>query len=105
MIIITGTFRNTSKPHKLYEITLFPAGSSKAYETSERYTYQLLERVSAGEVLEADSNLSTCINFTVFSFVMAYNNKNVGGLFGCNGTFCVPNQHLWFSKFHIFKNI
>ena len=52
---------------------------------------ELLERVSAGEVLEADSNLSSCINFIVFSFVMTYNNKNVGGLFGCNFTFCVPN--------------
>ena len=35
-----------------------------------------MERISAGEVLEADSNLSVCINnFTVFSFVMAHNNK------------------------------
>ena len=30
----------------------------------------LLERVSAGEVLEANRNLPICINFTVFSFVM-----------------------------------
>ena len=37
-------------------------------------------------------------HYTVFSFVMAYNNKNVGGLFGYNFTFCVPNQHLWFSN-------
>ena len=40
---------------------------------------ELLERVSAGEVVEADSNISTCINFTVFSFIMVYNNKDVGG--------------------------
>ena len=46
-----------------------------------------------GEVLEANGNLLTCINFTVFSFVMAFNNKNVGGLFGCNFTFCDINQH------------
>ena len=53
---------------------------------------ELLEHVSAGQVLEADSNLSRCINFTVFSFVMAHNNKNVGGLFGCNFTFCVKTS-------------
>ena len=53
---------------------------------------ELLEHVSVGEVLEADSNLSTCINIRVFSFVMVYNNENVGGLFGCNFTFCVPNS-------------
>ena len=34
---------------------------------------------------------------------MAYNNKNVNALFGCYFTSCVPNQHLWFSKFPIFK--
>ena len=56
------------------------------------YLPGLLERVSAVEVLGPDSNLSTCINFTVFSVVMAYNNKNVGGLFGCNFTLCVPNH-------------
>ena len=100
-----------------------------------------MERVSAGEVLEAiatyrpSSNFHTrywntsnnsgrytllkshipwiyhsiarflLFNFRVFPFVMTYNNKNVGGLFGCNFTFCVPNQHLSFSKFPIFKNI
>ena len=61
--------------------------------------------VSVGEVLQADNSLSSCVNFTFFAFVMAYNNKNVGGLFGCNFIFCVPNEHLWFSKFNIFKNI
>ena len=58
------------------------------------YLPELLERVSTGEVLEANSNLPICINFTVFSFVMAHNNKNDGGLFECNFTFCDPNQHL-----------
>ena len=67
----------------------------KVYETLVRYAIaELFERVSAGEVLDSNCNLSICINFTVFSFAMAYNNKNVGGLFGCNVTFCVPNQHL-----------
>ena len=69
------------------------------------YLPELLERVSAGEVLEANSDLWTGINFTVFSFVMTYNNKNVGSVFGCNFTFYVPNHHLWFSKFPIFKKI
>ena len=32
----------------------------------------------------ADSNLSSCINFTVFSLVMVYLNKNVGGLLVAN---------------------
>ena len=31
MIIIMGTFRNTSIPLKLYEITLFLTGSSTCY--------------------------------------------------------------------------
>ena len=74
-------------------------------DLSKVYLPELLERVSAGEALEADSNLSTCINFTVFSFVIPLSHKNTGDLFGCNFTFCVPNQHLWFSKFPIFKNI
>ena len=63
------------------------------------YIPEFLECVSVGEVLQADSNLSTCINFTVFSYVMAYNNKNVGGLFGCyllfvsqTSTFDSPNS-------------
>ena len=75
----------------------------KVYETLGRDQPELLE--SDQEVLKADSNLSICINFTVFSFVMAYNNKKVGALFGCNVAVCVSNQHLWFSKFPIFKII
>ena len=75
------------------------------FDLSKVYLPELLEHVSAGEVLEADSNLSTCINFTVFSFIMAYNNKNAGGLFACNFTFCLPNHNLRFSKFPVFKNI
>ena len=42
------------------------------WDLSKVYLTVLLDRVSAGEVLEADSNLSIGINFTVFSFVMAY---------------------------------
>ena len=78
----------------------------KVNETlSKIHLPDLLERVSVCEILEADSNLSTCINFTVFSFVMAYNNKNVVGLFGCNFTFCAPNRHLWFSKNSLYLKI
>ena len=36
MIIITGTFRNISNTVKLYEITLFPTGSSAYYSLYER---------------------------------------------------------------------
>ena len=36
---------------------------------------------------------------------MAYNNKKVGVICGCHITFCAQNQHLWFCKFPIFKNI
>ena len=35
MIIITGTFRNTSNPLKLYEITLFLTGSLAYDDVSE----------------------------------------------------------------------
>ena len=73
------------------------------WDLSKVYLPELLERVAAGKVLEANSNISTCNNFTVVSFIMAYNNKNVGDLFGCNVTLCVPNQHLWFSKFLYLK--
>ena len=59
----------------------------KVYESSKVYLPELLERVSVEEVLDANGNLSICINFTVFSFIMAYNNKNVGSLFGSNVIF------------------
>ena len=48
---------------------------TSVYETCKVYLPKLLELVSAGEVLEAISYLSICINFTVFSCVMACNNK------------------------------
>ena len=35
MIIITGTFRNTSNPLKVNEITLFPTGLSAYYSIYE----------------------------------------------------------------------
>ena len=41
------------------------------------------------EAWEAAGILSICANFTVFSFVMAYNNKKVGAIFGCHITFCM----------------
>ena len=49
------------------------------------YTYQLLERVSTWK----RGRLLICAHFTVFSFVMANNNKKFGAIFGCNITFCV----------------
>ena len=67
-------------------------------DLSKVYLPELLERVSAGVVLEAVINLSICINFTVFSFVMAYNTKNIVGLLVCNLTFCVSNRHLFSSN-------
>ena len=71
----------------------FKAIRTKVYETLVMYTYQSYWNVfQAGEVAKADSDLSICINSTVFSFVMTYNNRNVGGLFGCHITFCVQNQ-------------
>ena len=59
---------------------------------------ELLERVYAGKVQEADSNLSICINFTGFLFVVGYNIKNVGGLdvlllfMTLTSTFDTPNS-------------
>ena len=42
-------------------------------DLSNVYLPELLERVSALEVVKVDSNLSICLNFTVFSFVIIYN--------------------------------
>ena len=53
------------------------ASPSRYMRLSKVYLPELFERVSAGEVLEADSNLSISINFTIFSFVTAYNNKTL----------------------------
>ena len=61
---------------------------------SKVFLPELLERVSAREVLKVDSNLAICINITVFLFVMVYNNKKVCALFEYNVNFCVPNQRL-----------
>ena len=41
------------------------------------------------ETREAAGILSICVNFTDFSFVMAYNNKKVGAIFGCYINICV----------------
>ena len=75
------------------------------WELSKVYQPELLERVSAGEVREAAGIPPMCVNFRAFSFVMAYNYKIVGVIYGCYITFCVQNQKLFFSKFPIFKNI
>ena len=56
----------------------------KVYESlSKVYLPELMERASAGEALEASR---------AFSFVMVYNNKNVGGIFGCNVIFLWPKK-------------
>ena len=65
----------------------------------------LLELVFSEEDVEADSELSICINYTVFLFVMAYNNKKVGPTFGCHVTYCVQNKHKWFFKFPLLRYI
>ena len=52
------------------------------------FVLELLEHVSVGKVQEAPGILSICVNFTIFSFVMAYNNKKVGTLFGWHYFLC-----------------
>ena len=64
------------------------------YILQQVYLPELLERVFAGKILEVASNLSIFVNFKVFSFVMEYNNKKVGGIFGYHITFCVQTQYL-----------
>ena len=51
-----------------------------------------MERVSAGKQA-AREVAGICVNFPVFSFVMAYNNKKVGVIFGCHIIFCVQTQY------------
>ena len=75
------------------------------WDLSMVYLPELLEHVSAGEVVKVDSNLSICIYLTVFAFVTAYNNKKVCAIFGFYITPCVQSLHIWFSKFPIFKKI
>ena len=57
------------------------------WDVSKEYLPELLERVSAGKAQEVAGILSICVNFTVFSFVMVYNNKKVCAIFGCHITF------------------
>ena len=42
-----------------------------------------------GEAREAAGILSICVNFTVFSLVMANNNNKNGAIFGCHINFLV----------------
>ena len=72
---------------------------------SKVYSAELLGHVCAGNVREAAGVVPSCVNVTVFSFVMAYNNNKVGSIFGCHITSCVENQLSCFSKFPIFINI
>ena len=54
---------------------------------NDRYTYRVVGTCSAGKILEAATNLSICVNFKVFSFVMTYNNKKDDAIFRCHITF------------------
>ena len=63
------------------------------------YLPELLERVSAGEVVKAKV---VGINFTVFSLVMAYNNKNVGDTFLCHVTLVSKTSTIDFPNSEIF---
>ena len=68
--------------------------SAKVYITTgipKMYLPELLERVSAGKVA---SSLLICVNFKVFSFLMMYNNKKDGAIFGRHITFCAITQYL-----------
>ena len=48
--------------------------------------------------------LSSCINFPVFSLVMASNNKSFCAVFGCHVTPSAQNQHYLYHKyFEIFE--
>ena len=59
---------------------------------NNRYTYQSCWNVFLrGKFLEAASNLSISFNFKVISFVMTYNNKKDGAIFGCHITFLCHN--------------
>ena len=56
---------------------------------------KLRERLTAPlHTSQAAGNLSICVNFKVFSFVMMYNNKKNGAIFGCHITFCVITQYI-----------
>ena len=44
--------------------------------------------------LGSAGNLSICLNFKVFLFVMTCNNKKYGTVFGCHITFCAITQYL-----------
>ena len=47
-----------------------------------------------GENLGSAGNLSICVNFKVFSFVMTCNNKKDGAIFGGHITVCAITQCL-----------
>ena len=65
---------------------IFPAETRS--NNSGRYMYQSYLNVFLAGIL------SICVNFTVFSFVMAYNNKKIGAIFRCRITSCVQTQYL-----------
>ena len=64
----------------------------KVVNTFDNPAPELVERVSAGKILWAASNLSIMVNFKVFSFVMAYTIIKVCDIFGCHAYhFLCPN--------------
>ena len=55
---------------------------------------RIVETCFCWENLGSAGNLSICLNFKVFSFVMSCNNKKVGAIFGCHITFCGITEYL-----------
>ena len=45
-----------------------------------------------GRMRQAAGILSICVNFTVLSFAVAYNNKKVDAIYGSHITFCVQKS-------------
>ena len=67
--------------------------TSKVYITTG-IPPRVVEMCFCGENLEAASNLPTCFNFKVVSFVLKCNNKKDGTIFLCHITFCAIIQYL-----------
>ena len=73
--------------------TNFSAVSTKVYIYQQVYLPELLERVSAGKILEAPATYRSA-SISVFSLVMTCNNKKDGAIFGYHITFCAITQYL-----------
>ena len=68
-------------------------GTTKVYITTGIPT-RVVGTCFCGENLGNAGNLSICVNFKVFSFVMKCNNKKDGAIFGCHMTFCAITEYL-----------